>query len=303
VPESHSQGPEINAAGRDAELPGDLDAAAHLIAQLERRVDALEARVQRCEAERDDFAIAYDDARDAQRDAEEATRAQEAILSVVAHDLRNPLGTIVMGATTLLQLPVEPLADPRAQRVRTVAERLHRQSARMAQQIANLSDFVEIRGGRLALDRALHAPHAIISAASEILGPLARERGIEFEARAATDLPQVDCDLDRVVRALSNLVGNAIKVTGRGEGIELGARPNEHRRVVFFVRDRGPGIDADEQARLLRPTSGGRQPSEHGAWLGFAIARGIVEAHGGQIWIDSTPGAGTTISFSLTPDH
>jgi signal transduction histidine kinase len=302
VPESHSQGSEINAAGQDAELPGNPDPAAYVIA-LERRVDALEARVQRCEAERDDFAIAYDDARDAQRDAEEATRAQEAILSVVAHDLRNPLGTIVMGATTLLQLPVEPLADPRAQRVRTVAERLHRQSARMAQQIANISDFVEIRAGRLALDRAMHAPYAIISAASELLGPLARERGIEFDARAATDLPEVDCDLDRVVRALSNLVGNAIKVTGRGEMIEIGARPNEHRRIVFFVRDRGPGIDGDEQARLLRPLSGGRQPSEHGAWLGFAIARGIVETHGGRIWIDSAPGAGTTISFSLTPDH
>lgn len=301
--ESHSQGSEINAAGRTPEFPDDPDPAAYLIAQLERRVDALESRVQRCEAERDDFAVAYQDARDSQRDAEAATRAQEAILSVIAHDLRNPLGTIVMGATTLLQLPIEPLADPRAQRVRTVAERLHRQSARMAQQIANISDFVEIRSGRLALDRAMHAPYAIISAASELLGPLARERGLEFEARVATDLPEIDCDLDRVIRALSNLVGSAIKVTRRGEVIEIGARPDEHRRMVFFVRDHGPGIDSDEQARLLGPLSSGRQPSEHGAWLGFAIARGIVETHGGRIWIDSAPGVGTTISFSLMPDH
>jgi signal transduction histidine kinase len=171
----------------------------------------------------------------------------------------------------------------------------------MAQQIANIGDFVEIRAGRLALDRAMHAPYAIISAASELLGPLARERGIEFEARAATDLPEVDCDLDRVVRALSNLVGNAIKVTGRGEVIEIGARPDEHRRMVFFVR--GHGIDVDEQARLFGPLSGGRTSSAHGAWLGFAIARGIVETHGGRIWVDSAPGAGTTVSFSLTPDH
>lgn len=301
---SHSHGSEIsNTTGLVAELPVGSDGAAHLIAQLERRVQVLEARVQRCEAERDDLAVAYHDARDAQRDAEAAAGAQEALLSVVAHDLRNPLGTIVMAATTLLQLPTEPAADPGIQRVRAVAERLHRQSARMVQQIANLSDFVEIRTGRIALDRAMYAPCAIVSAASELLVPFARERGTAFEAHATTDVPEVDCDLDRVLRALSNLAGNAIRVTPRGETIELGARPTGHGHVVFFVRDRGPGINENEQARLFRPFSGSRQSSDPGVWLGFAIARGIVESHGGRIWIDSAPGAGTTVSFLLAPDN
>jgi signal transduction histidine kinase len=304
VPISFSQGSEIsNTTGLVPELPGGSEGAAQLITQLERRVQVLEARVQRCEAERDDLAVAYHDARDAQRDAEAAAGAQEAILSVVAHDLRNPLGTIVMAATTLLQLPVEPVADLGPQRVRAVAERLYRQSARMVQQIANLSDFVEIRTGRIALDRAMHAPCAILSAASEVLGSFARERGIAFEVHTMADAPEVDCDLDRVVRALSNLVGNAIRVTPRGEAVELGARPTGHGHMVFFVRDHGPGISSNEQARLFRPFAGSRQPCDPGVWLGFAIARGIVEAHGGRIWIDSAPGAGTKVSFSLTPDN
>jgi signal transduction histidine kinase len=253
--------------------------------------------VRATEAERDQFARACREARDAQRAAEVALRAGEEILAVVAHDLRNPLGTIVMGVTALLQVgaPVDP------QRVITIAQRIHRQAERMTHQVTNLGDFAAIQAGRLAIARAPHAPAAIIGEVSELVGPIARERGIVFAAHAAADLPMIDCDGDRVVQALSNLIANAVKVTPRGGTIEVGARPVIQAAPVFFVRDTGPGLAPDELATLF----GLRWRSQHagyrGAGLGFAIARGIIDAHGGRIWADSALGSGTSVYFSLSP--
>jgi signal transduction histidine kinase len=189
-------------------------------------------------------------------------------------------------------------------RVRSVAERVQRQAERMTSQIANLGDFAALQSGRFALRRATHLPSAILAAVADLSGPLARERGVTFESHAAAELPALDCDGDRVVQVLTNLVGNAIKVTPRGGTIEAGARREDmhgapDQGVVFFVRDTGPGIPRDELASLFSPPWRTSQPSYKGAGLGFAIARGIVEAHGGQIWADSELGAGTTVFFVL----
>jgi signal transduction histidine kinase len=301
MPMSCSQEPQIHDTRLVAEVERVPEAAAHVISELEQRIRALEGRVQACKAERDKLEDDCRKARTAQRAAEASMRSQEEILAVVAHDLRNPLGTVVMGATALLQ--IDTSADPKSPWIRSVAERIHRQAERMAQQIGNLGDFAEIQVGRLAITRAAHAPCEIVAAAGKLLGPIARERGIAFEAQAAANLPDVECDSDRVVRVLSNLLANAIKVTPRGRAIESGAELGDDRQVVFFVRDSGPGIERGELAEMFQLSWRSKQPNYQGTWLGFAIARGIVEAHGGRIWADSTPGAGTTIYFSLTPGN
>jgi signal transduction histidine kinase len=273
-------------------------AANRRIAELEHQVRTLEARVQRCEAERDELALTCRAAREAERNAGDAVRAGEEILSTVTHDLRNPLGTIVMGATALLH--ADATADPKLARMRSIAERIHRQAERMTHQIANLGDFAAIQGGRLVIRRASHTPQAIVAAAGDLAGPLARERGLVFDARAAADFSPIDCDGERVVQVLANLVANAVRVTARGGSIEVGARADDGQRIVFFVRDTGPGLPPGELAGLLAPPWH-TPPSYQGTTLGFAIARGIVDAHGGQIWADSVLGAGTTVSFVLAP--
>jgi len=233
------------------------------------------------------------------RELEDEMRAREDMLSVLIHDLRNPLGTIVMGATTLRQLggPV----DPRAQRTESIAERIERQAERMARQISDLADLVAIQAGQLEIHRASHAPCAIVGAASELVGPIARERGVAFEAHTAEGLPAVECDCQRVVQVLSNLVASAVKVTARGGAIEVGARA-EDRGVVFFVRDSGPGIARDDLPALFGPGWRRKQPGDRGG-MGFALARGVVDAHGGQIWAASEPSVGSTVYFSLTPGN
>jgi signal transduction histidine kinase len=277
----------------------DETALAARVAELEARVRELEHRVRMSETERDELARACDDARAAQRDAEDSLRVREEILAGVTHDLCNPLGTIVMGATALLQTGGS--ADPKAQRVRSVAERIQRQAERMARQIRDLADFADIQAGRIEIERARHAPRDLVATASELVGPIAQERGVAFESRAAADLPAVDCDAERVVRVLSSLVASAIKQTARGGAIEIGARPGGPNRVVFFVRDSAPALAREELVALSDAAWRAEPSSCRSRGLGFAIARGVVDAHGGELWADSEPGRGNTVYFSVTP--
>lgn len=268
------------------------------IAWLERRIRELEARARAAETERDELVRVCNDARAAQHAAQDAMRAREDILAGVAHDLRNPLGTIVMGASTLRQLGGRD--DPRTQRIESIAERIHRQAERMASQISDLADLVELEAGRLSIQRASCAPRVIVGAAGERVGQLALERGVEFEARAEADLPDVECDPDRVVQVLSNLVSCAVKVTARGGAIEVGARASDERGVVFFVRDTGPVARRDEPPAYTGSAWRKAHPCARPG-IGFALARGVVDAHGGQLWTVSEPNVGSTVCFSLSP--
>jgi signal transduction histidine kinase len=243
----------------------------------------------------DELARAYRVERQAHLEAEEATRAREEILSVVSHDLRNPLGTILMGATSLLTVDV---SDRSSLRLRTIGQRIHRQADRMARLIEDLVDFAGIQAGQLAIERKAHKPEDILTATSDIFSSMAEERGLRFESRAVAGLPAIECDSERAVQVFSNLVGNALKVTPRGGAIAIGAEPSEHE-VVFFVHDTGPGIAADELPQLFERYWRSKHSQYKGAGLGLSIARGIVDAHGGRIWAESQPGRGTTFYFSL----
>lgn len=238
--------------------------------------------------------------RAARVEAEEATRAREEILSVVSHDLRNPLGTIMMGASTLLS--AFDASDPKLARVHAVAQRIHRQSERMARLIEDLVDFAGIQNGQLAIARTAHDPAAIIAQTNELFEPLATERGLLFEAASEGELPSIECDAERAVQIFASLLTNALKVTPRGGSISIGAQPIADD-IVFYVRDTGPGIAADELPSLFERFWRSKHPQYKGAGLGLSIARGLVEAHGGRIWAESQPGAGSTFFFSLTQNR
>jgi signal transduction histidine kinase len=225
--------------------------------------------------------------RRARVDAEDAMRAREEILSVVSHDLRNPLGTIMIG--------VSKLRHGESDRVRVTADRIQHQTVHMARLIDDLVDFAGIQAGRLTLSRARHAPADLVSTVSELFGPVAHERGLAFAAAAPRDLPPVHCDPERAVQVMATLIANAIQVTPTGGAIEVGATPDAER-VVFFVRDTGPGIDPAELPNVF---GRGASTAYRGSGLGLSIARGIVDAHGGRIWAESQVGVGSTFYFSL----
>ncbi len=286
VPIAH-EGPPIGAIAITYDRANAVGASDRAFLQILARQCALALlRLELSEAERT-----------ARIEAEEAMRAREEILSVVSHDLRNPLGTIVMGVATLQQL-VDPTM-PKADRILSIVDRIQRQSARMARQIEDLVDFAGIQAGKLSIDRRPTAPDAIIKAAAELFTPLAQERKIAFSVDVSEKLPMIDVDAERAVQVISNLLANALKVTSKNGRISIGA--SDGGEVVFFVRDSGPGIDPAELPLLFGGYWRSKKEMYKGAGLGLSIARGIVDAHDGRIWAESQVGVGATFFFTLTP--
>ena len=241
------------------------------------------------------LARAFSVERAAYLEAAEATRAREEIISVVSHDLRSPLAAILAGASVLVEREVEPI------RVAAIGHRIHRQAERMARLVEDLVDYAAIQSGRVALSRAPHPPQAIVDAAMDMFGAIATEQGLHFESNLEPGLPVVECDSERALQVMANLMSNALKITPRGGSIAIGAKPRlDQGPVVFYVKDTGPGIAPEDQARVFERFWRGKSATYKGSGLGLSIARGIVAAHGGRIWVESAVGEGATFYFSLS---
>jgi signal transduction histidine kinase len=164
--------------------------------------------------------------------------------------------------------------------------------------IRDLLDVNRLDGGKLVISPVPVDPSVLLTDSLQTLRPLVEEKAISLDLQIETPLPQVMADRERIQQALSNLVGNAIKFSPTGSKIVVGAR-REPDDVVISVLDRGKGIAAEHLPRVFDRYWQSSRTDRQGAGLGLAIAKGIVEAHGGRIWIESTPGEGTTASFSL----
>ena len=138
----------------------------------------------------------------------------------------------------------------------------------------------------------------LVAIAVETLAPLAAERGVEIKVEMAPKLPRVDVDPDRVAQVFSNLIGNAIKYTAAGGTITISAN-GEHDDVRVTIADTGIGIAEDELPRIFDRFWQSKRTNRSGAGLGLSIARGIVRAHGGRIWVESRVGEGTQVHFTL----
>ncbi len=233
----------------------------------------------------------YERERRARDEAEAASRARDDILGVVAHDLRNPLTAISMYASLLLEMPRD--ADTQRTQLRTVLE-LTEQMNRLIQ---DLLDASQIEAGRLRVHPApLHLP-PLLADAAEMVRMAAAERGVALRVQAEDGLPPVLADRGRVLQVLSNLLGNALKFTPRGGDVLVRASAAGRGAEVSVV-DTGVGIPPEHLCHVFDRFWQG-DVRRKGAGLGLAIARGIVEAHGGRIRAESAPGRGSTFTFTL----
>jgi len=233
----------------------------------------------------------YDAELDKRRHAELLAQAREDVLGVVAHDLRNPLNLIQMTAELMID-EVLPLAKRRE--MLDIALRAAKQMNRL---IDDLLDTVRLQAGRLSLDVEEVSVEAIMKQAEETYRPLAQRRHLHFET-AAQDGAMVRADPARVSQIVGNLIGNAIKFSREDGSVKLRAT-SEDKQVVFQVVDDGPGIPPDNMSHLFDNFWQARKNDHRGVGLGLAIAKGVVEAHGGRIWCESTVGAGTRFFFTL----
>jgi signal transduction histidine kinase len=164
--------------------------------------------------------------------------------------------------------------------------------------IRDLLDVNRLDAGKLVISPVSVDPSILLTDSLRTLRPLVDEKEIGLDLQIETPLPRVMADPERIQQTLSNLVGNAIKFSQAGSKIAVVAR-RDADGVVISVVDNGKGIAADRLPRVFDRYWQSSRTDRQGAGLGLAIAKGIVEAHGGRIWIESKPSEGTTASFSL----
>ena len=227
------------------------------------------------------------------RDAQRASEARDQVLGVVSHDLRNPISAIAMCATALAESPPHS-PEERASLLTTIAQ----STEWMNRLIQDLLDVASIEAGRLSLERDPEAVPALVGDALRMFEVEAARRRVQLAAESPSDLPPLNVDASRIVQVLGNLLRNALTFTPDGGRITVRAS-NGGRDVVFAVSDTGPGIPVSDQPYVFdRYWHARRAANKRGTGLGLSIARGIVQAHGGKMWLESEPGRGTTFYFS-----
>ncbi len=227
----------------------------------------------------------------ARSEAETAVATRDELIAIVSHDLRNPLGAIVFSAALLLQRTTGGEGD----RVHRSAQTILRSANQMTRLIADLLDLAQIQAGKLAVEQTPQDAEGLIRDCVEMLRPLAATR--DLTGMASADL-QVSCNRERVLQILSNLVGNAIKFTPEGGSIFIEAQDAGHE-ARFSVRDTGQGIAEEELPHIFDRFWQAQRKNHAGIGLGLSIAKGLVEAQGGRLYVESTLGAGTTFFFTL----
>ena len=227
--------------------------------------------------------------------AQQATQARNDLLAIVSHDLRNPLHTIQMAASFLLDITEDAPANTTT---RTQLGAIGRAARRGNALIQDLLDASRIEAGRLAVDAHPVSGATLIDDAVAEMTPLGKQVGVELSGAWGGGTVGVIADRERIAQLFANLIGNALKFTPAGGRVTVSGRL---RGAVaeFLISDTGPGIPVDQIPRLFDRFWQAKQAGRAGAGLGLFIARGIVEAHGGRLTVESTVGVGSTFIFTL----
>jgi signal transduction histidine kinase len=233
-------------------------------------------------------------------EARRAIAARDDMLSFVSHDLRNPLGAILLNATLLQQWTPESAGG--VGQARALAESILHSTERMKRLIADLQDSASLQAGRFSIDCRSHAVEGLLSEALQMMRPHATHKGVRLEPELLRRSSRARCDRERILQVFSNLIGNAIKFTP-ARGLILVRGEPSGGNIVFSVADNGAGIPPENLSCIFDRYWQGREAGRQGMGLGLYIAKGIIEAHGGRIWAESRPGAGSTFFFTLPSEE
>ncbi|HEV2722123.1 MAG TPA: HAMP domain-containing sensor histidine kinase [Thermoanaerobaculia bacterium] len=226
-------------------------------------------------------------------ESQQAVRAREEVLAIVSHDLRNPLNAVTLAAQLMKMadgMPAEELEQ---------VETIELSAQRMRRLIEDLLDVTRLEGGKqLPIEPAPLDVKVLLDETYELFKVQAAASSIKLHCQLEGDVPQVYADHHRVGQVLSNLVGNSMKFTPAGGTITVCATGRDGQ-VLFIVSDSGSGIPQQNLKDIFNPYWQAKRTARLGAGLGLPIAKGIVESHGGKIWVESEPGKGTTFYFTL----
>lgn len=227
-----------------------------------------------------------------------AVKAREDLVAVVSHDLRTPVSIVAMQAG-LLQRLANLESGERSGRLLASVQTIQRSAERMANLLRDLLDLGKIEAGRFEVTPAPQPAAQLVADACELMQHVGAAKGVDI---VRGEVPQlvVRADAERVFQVFANLIGNAVKFTAPGGSVTVGATPVADG-CEFFVSDTGVGLPADHLPHVFERYWQGRagSTSTSGAGLGLYICKGIVEAHGGRMRAESTPGKGSAFYFTL----
>jgi signal transduction histidine kinase len=238
----------------------------------------------------------FDEIQDKSHQLAEASAHKSRFLANMSHELRTPLNAI-LGYTELIQDAV--YGEP-PEKMMAVLERISRNGKHLLGLINDVLDLSKIEAGQLVLALEDYSLKDVVHGVYGAVETLAASKKLAFKVDMPKDLPAGRGDERRLTQVLLNLVGNAIKFTDQGEiTIKASAENGDYR---LAVRDTGPGISEADQQKLFQEFSQADNSitkAKGGTGLGLAISKRIIEMHGGRIWVESTPGQGSTFSLTL----
>jgi signal transduction histidine kinase len=222
-------------------------------------------------------------------------QARDDMIGIVSHDLRNPVNAVKMLTGVMLdrqqEVPLPAEMVDYASVIRQAAEQ-------MDGLISDLLDVTRVEAGRLAVDLKRENTEELLSDALRTLAPVTSQKSITLRLNSPDDLPDVMADRERIGQAISNLVGNAVKFSPAGGEIIVRVAVLD-QEILFSVSDKGKGMNPEQLSHAFDRFWQSSRTDRQGAGLGLAITKGIIEAHGGRIWAESTPDAGSTFYFTL----
>lgn len=227
--------------------------------------------------------------------SDDSLAARDDFMGMVSHDLRTLLGGIALHAALLIRHAAE---DAVGQRTRKDAETIQRFTARMNRLIGDLLDVASIEAGKLTVEPRPEDAIRLVRETVEAFQPAASAKGLSLDSDVARDSLLARFDHERILQVLANLLSNALKFTPEGGRVSIRVEP-VGEEVRFSVVDTGMGIAEDKLERIFERFWQVHEGDKRGLGLGLYISRCIVEAHGGRIWAESQPGAGSTFFFTL----
>jgi signal transduction histidine kinase/CheY-like chemotaxis protein len=238
---------------------------------------------------------ALDALSEAHKKLQEFDKAKTDFISNVSHELRTPLSSIRSYSEILLNYDD---IDPETQK--EFLQTINGESVRMSVFATEVLDLIRLGSGKQGTDFSAVSPRELLLESEKIIRPMAMEQGLELLLENNEDLPDVSGERNQLIQVLVNLLNNAVKFTREGS-IKLGAQVKDGY-VEFHVADTGEGIFTEEQELIFEPfvriaEHGKNRPK--GSGLGLSISRGIVEFHGGRIWVESELGKGSTFFFTV----
>ena len=222
-------------------------------------------------------------------------RARDDMIGIVSHDLRNPVNAVKMLTGVMLDRQgLEPLSTEMG----NYASVIRQAAEQMDELIQDLLDVTRVEAGKLAVNLKSENTEEMLSDILRTLAPVATDKNIALRLNAPDDLPDVLADRERFSQAISNLVGNAVKFSQAGGEITVRVAVLD-KELLFSVSDKGQGMTPEQLSHAFDRFWQSSRTDRQGAGLGLAITKGIVDAHGGRVWAESSPGAGSTFYFTL----